>query len=107
MLDEAVRRAIDAALTVSGSFRHGAAVVCRNEVIAVGKNYHIDNHPRLHSMHAEMDALMKVPRKLRRKPLYIVVVRVSNDGELRLSMPCPTCQKLLEKFKIPKIYYSA
>jgi tRNA(Arg) A34 adenosine deaminase TadA len=105
-MDEALQLAINAASTVTGSFKHGAAVVYRKEVVAVGKNYPID-HPRLHSMHAEMDALKKVPKKLRRQPLNIVVVRLSSDGELRLSMPCPVCQKLLQKFKIPKIYYSS
>lgn len=105
-MDLAVERAIGAACTASGAFRHGAAVVCRNEVVAVGRNHYLDCHPRLHSVHAEMDALMKVPRRLRRKPMSIVVVRVAGDGHLRLSRPCPICQKLLEKFRITKVYYS-
>lgn len=107
MLDKALEQAIVAAKKSSGAFRHGAAVYCGNTVISTGNNYPID-HPRLYSMHAEMDALSKIPRRLKHKKLHVVVVRLSSDGGgLRLSFPCRVCQKMLEKYNISTIYFSS
>ena len=57
------------------------------------------------TIHAEISALGKVPRKYQNN-CFIIVWRVHPDGHLSMSKPCEKCQKYLRRKKIKLIYYS-
>ncbi len=97
----------------SSSFRHGAAIVFRNKVVARGHNYcHVNpifNTPTRWSVHAEFDAIRKFTQRYPKRLLQqatLVVVRVSADGGLMNSKPCFQCTNFILKHKIPTIIYS-
>ena len=37
---------------------------------------------------------------------YLINIRVNKNNEIRMSMPCSSCLKLLSFFNIKKVYYS-
>ncbi len=84
--------------------KHGACVVLRGKVIAVGHNRKFINGPdkrRVLSLHAEMDAMRKCsPKDLRKAQLYVVRKNFGN------SKPCKACQKAINRFGVTKIFYS-
>ena len=58
------------------------------------------------SVHAEEMAILKGVRIGIDFPnSTLVVVRVNSGGNLRMSKPCATCQKLIEKVGIKRIWY--
>lgn len=91
--------AVKLAVTSTCRQQHGAVIVIRNSVLALGVNK-FRNHPRITedydhcSRHAEMDALRHVIRRsgwvdLRKAVVY--VARVGVHGTLRMSRPCSSC----------------
>jgi deoxycytidylate deaminase len=65
-------------------------------------------HPRFQrwpgSVHAEVDAIIKAKKDL--KGSSLLVIRINNHGQFRLSKPCKTCLKYIEHVGIKKIFYS-
>lgn len=53
-------------------------------------------------MHAELDAIRKLPSNINYRRLKLLVIR---EG-LKLSKPCHRCHKVLNALGIKKIYYS-
>lgn len=45
-------------------------------------------------MHAEIDAIVKIPRQIRHKA-KVFVMRFLKTGELSMAKPCPMCQKFI------------
>jgi tRNA(Arg) A34 adenosine deaminase TadA len=77
----------------------GAAVLSGRDVVAVGRN-HDRRLAGATSVHAEMDALRKVPPRRRASTsLRMVVVRVSSSGALAQSRPCDACMRALRRFR--------
>ena len=103
----AVGLAAQEALKSAETFRLGAALVCNRHVIALGRNRNI-NPCGTSSIHAEMDALWRAGRHLRRKvPLHLVVVRVLRDGRTTAcSKPCDVCAAALVRRGIAKVTYT-
>ena len=60
--------------------------------VAIGKSNSIKQY-NVESLHAEMDALMKLPRHYLSYDLDIIVVRFSSSGKLCSSRPCYHCLK--------------
>lgn len=58
-------------------------------------------------IHAEMDALMKVPRASRERA-KLFVFRFLKDGTLSMAKPCEMCQSFLEAegVKLSNIYFT-
>ena len=54
------------------------------------------------SIHAEIDAIMKISDHINKRKIKLVVVR---DG-LKLSKPCENCIRAIRGLGIHKIYYS-
>lgn len=55
-----------------------------------------------YSVHAEVDAIMKLPKRVNYRKVSLYVVR---DGML-MSKPCDKCTQLIETLGIKKVYYS-
>lgn len=90
----------------------GAVVFNKNEFISCGHNYpnrSIQNHhPKFRkypqTVHAEVDAIINARKDL--KGASIIVVRINNQGQLRLSKPCKYCMMYIKHVQLKKIYYT-
>jgi hypothetical protein len=76
-------------------------------------NSHRTNFCYWGSLHAEIDALRKVKKKIGKpQKLNMIVIRINKLGELGMSKPCVNCIKKIEKFqeykniRITSIYFS-
>lgn len=58
-------------------------------------------------MHAEMDAVMKVPRSSRARA-KVFVFRFLKNGKLSMAKPCKMCQGFLEEqgVKVQNVYFT-
>jgi len=91
--------------------KHGAVVVINNEVIAVGFNHKQEFMCHQRSIHAEVDAILKVKGRhkslLNDAEMYVVRIgTVRMNFPLKYSKPCCECQKVIRKYGIRKVYYS-
>ena len=91
--------------------KHGAIIVHDNTIIGVGYNHLYEHMCHQRSIHAEVDALMKV--KGRGKHIMcdaeMYVVRIGTPRmkcPLKYSKPCCDCQNAVLKYGIRKVYYS-
>jgi cytidine deaminase len=81
--------------------------------IYLGENKMFDDKSFPLSIHAEMDALAKVPRPRtpRQRQTYdALVIRIGCSGKLGISRPCHHCIKNLqmtENIKVRNVYYSS
>lgn len=57
-----------------------------------------------YTVHAEIDCIRKVDRKILKKSILFVVK--INNSEIISSKPCKSCEKAIRKYSLPKIYYS-
>jgi deoxycytidylate deaminase len=108
--------ALKSARPESGRYRIAAAVLDKQgRVLSIGTNSYVKTHPRQAEyakkvgaydkswLHAEVSALVKVKSGV---PYKIVVVRVGNDGELRLAKPCKVCEMAIKQAGIKVIEYT-
>src|SRR5258705_953240 len=87
--------------------RVGAIIVTRSKFVVAGHNK-LKTHPRspsIWSIHAEVDAVIGVPRD-ELKGATICVVRVTKQGLLAMSKPCSGCMGILLECKIARIGFS-
>ena len=108
----AARRKFNAArqqaLKSDCSYRLGA-VVMKQKIVGRGFNT-LKSHPMmqdadyLKGIHAEISACIDGPRELAGTHLY--VCRLLRNGEFALAKPCDTCQRLLDKAGVRKVYYT-
>ena len=105
-----LRRAAKIAFkSTSIAHKHGCVIVKDGEIISEGYN-----HRKIHlyhkcSVHAEIDALYKCPKRksLQECEMYVVRIGPASLGyPLKYSKPCPDCSKAIEKAKIKKVFYS-
>lgn len=86
----------------------GAVVVCRNSIISIGYNGPLSGEPHCYgkgcdtpgkgctrSVHAEINALSRVPSSLEGEPLELYVT----------DSPCPHCFRFISTYKIEALYY--
>ena len=91
--------------------KHGAVLVYKGEIISTGfNNFKSGKCVSLRSIHAEMDAIMKV-RKIPNarnilKNCDIYVVRVNSENDIIMSKPCCECSKLIRKFNLKRAFWS-
>jgi len=94
--------------------RHGAVLVKGGSVISFSNNENqlkqwVARFRRrdrgIATKHAEVGCIHNIDRsKTTGSTLY--VARVNNQGEFRLSEPCPMCQRALKNAGIKKVYYT-
>lgn len=99
--------ASEIALKSNMSQKHGAIIVYKKEIIAIGYNYYYNSY----SIHAEVSAISKLKgiekNKLINCELYVVRIgSKSLNNILKYSKPCSNCQKYILKNMIKKTYYS-
>jgi len=108
-LDDAVDLATRAAEYSNMRQRLGAVLFDkRNYVVGFNRSYDVEvvEYGSPFSIHSEEMCVVKGIRAGIDFPnSTLVVVRVNRQGELRLSKPCATCQKLIEKMGIRQIWY--
>jgi len=91
--------------------RHGCVVVLDDTIIASGYNHFFMQNCHHYSMHSEVDAIMKVKKRMRpmlsQCELYVVrIAPNSMDKCLKYSKPCDDCTAYIRKVGIKKVYYS-
>ena len=92
--------------------KHGAVIVQNNQIISEGFNYLANFMSHSYSIHAEVAALMNIPKRYRQKRYLedstMVVVRVSGkDNHINMSAPCANCRREIEKAGIKRVFYSS
>ena len=88
-------------------------ILKKTNVMSYGVNYYGDLDGNIPGIHAEINAINKLP-KCNKKNTYInlIVLRLSKNNKIQNSKPCQNCiQKLsylpnLKGYKIKHIYYS-
>jgi deoxycytidylate deaminase len=80
----------------------------RGKKVAIGKNS-LNRQYNSPTLHAEIDAYLKLPRYYWKKDLDMIVVRFGKEGKLCQSRPCYHCLKTLTSsgLSIKNVYYSA
>ena len=89
--------------------KHGACLIKSGKVFSFGYNKYIkkifiENKTIMYTIHAEVDALCKVPNKSA-KGMDILIIRIGKN-KLKNSRPCNSCIDKLSRYGIIKVYYS-
>ena len=92
------------------NFNHGCVLIHRGKIVGKGFNcYHDSNYKSEYSLHAEINAINNGLKKLHvndLKKCELVIIRINKNGEMLNSRPCNNCKKVIEGYKIKKIFYS-
>lgn len=90
--------------------RHGCVIVKDGEIVAEGFNQHTKHFEHKFTIHAEIDALLKLKKNkkiLNECELYVVRIGTDSMGRpLKYSRPCEDCTKAILKSGIRRVYYS-
>lgn len=90
--------------------RHGCIIVKDGEVVAEGYNHHAIQFEHKFTVHAEIDALMKLKKNrkiLSECELYVVRIGTDHMGRpLKYSKPCSDCTRAILKAGIKRVYFS-
>lgn len=92
------------------AFRHGAVLVRKNRVVAVGYNSY-KTHPLLAErtefpyLHAETHAIFRYGMD-NCEGLDLYVARINREGELQNSAPCLVCRTVIRDVGIANVYHS-
>lgn len=104
------RAAVVAARSPVRNHRHGCIIVKDGEILAEGYNNYTQHFEHKFTIHAEVDALMKL--KKHKKMLLeceLYVVRIGTDlmgRPLKYSRPCQDCTRAILNYGIKKVYFS-
>jgi len=87
--------------------KHGAIIVYKKKIVAIGCNYYKGEY----SIHAEIDAISQLKGKeksvLPESELYVVRIGPEKlSDHLKYSKPCYNCQNYILKKCIKRTYYS-
>jgi len=90
--------------------KHSACLMKGDKIISMGYNKYIkesiiNNNVVKFTIHAEIDALCKLDKKLI-KGHDILIIRISKSYNLKNSRPCNSCIEKLKRRGIRKVYYS-
>lgn len=93
--------------------RHVSFVVIRNRIIALGVNSYNKTSPlakkfgaRDAYIHSELGAIVNAGRGIDLSKTTVYNVRIDLSGQLRMSKPCESCQKLLCAFNVRRCFYT-
>lgn len=99
-------------------FRHCAIVAKGSKVLGVGYNRHgwsskqkgkycsRKMNENCCTVHAEVDALLKVPNREDIQGATVYVVRVTKSNGLAMSKPCPMCSEILKEHGVKRAFFS-
>lgn len=100
------------------TFTHCAIVARGAKILGVGYNRHgwsskqkgkyctRKQDSATCSVHAEVDALLKVASREDIKGSTVYVVRINRQNELAMSQPCEMCQAILREHGVKKAFFS-
>jgi len=98
---------------IDNKHRHVSFLVVRNKIISVGWNSYCKRSMLAKKfnyydafVHAELNAICHANRNFNFNKATMFNVRISKDNEIRMSMPCKSCTKLLYAFNIKHCYYT-
>lgn len=105
-------RATQLAKTSTMTQKHSAIIVYQGKIVAEGVNHIEEYMAHCYSIHAEVDALFKLKHKGRKflEDCTMICVRVGSKNleyPIKLSRPCPNCEKAIKQSGLKKIFYSA
>lgn len=107
----AIKKATQVAKESTMKHKIGAILFDRNQYVTGFNHTHgvdVPTRKNRWSIHAEEMAIIKGNRTgIDFLNSTLVVIRINKSGNIRLSKPCIHCQKLINKMKIPKVYYSS
>ena len=110
-LDYFIRVAVEEAVKSDYKINVGCVIFDKGKLISKGHNcrrHHRNLHPNFYKyrgeIHAEMNAIINAKRDL--KNTSILVVRVNNQNQLRLSRPCSICMGYIDYIGFKNIFYS-
>lgn len=92
-------------------FKHGAVCVVNGRILSYGINCTQNPHmircgnvfvTYQSSIHAEVDAIRKLPDHVNMRKVRLIVVRTG----MKMSKPCELCEVVLKALGINKVYYS-
>ena len=97
-------------------FRHAAIITKGSCIVSRGINkikrnafvdtYSHHTNPGCH-IHAEVDAILRVRKKINLKGTKLFVARISKTGKnICISRPCPMCINVMKNYGITKAYYT-
>jgi deoxycytidylate deaminase len=115
-LSMACRFARNHAFAKEVDFPHCALVVSGSKVLGVGFNRHgwsskqaKHSSKRAHgccTVHAEVDALLKVATREDVKGSTVYVVRINRHNQLAMSKPCEMCSEILREHGVKRAFFS-
>jgi deoxycytidylate deaminase len=99
-------------------FRHCALVAQGPKILGVGFNRHGWSSMQkgkfpskklkdgVCTVHAEVDALLKVSNREDLRGATVYVIRVNKQGQLAMSQPCPMCSEILREHGIKRAFFT-
>ncbi len=110
LIDKYVSIARDVAVKSDGTHQHAAILIDRrtNRILAISYNKtSILPRMKIRGVHAEVGAIMQCSRK-DLKGAIMIVIRIDpvNHDTFKSSQPCITCQHVIERYGINKVYHT-
>lgn len=92
----------------------GAVIARGGRILSIGQNkpkmnvYTMQNahHEFCVSIHAEIDAILRIRRKVDLRGATIYVVRLKKNGETGVATPCKMCSRAIVDHGIKRIFYT-
>jgi len=110
-------KALNIASLLQGQKQRISAIVAdkKGNILSIGTNSYSKSHPLMAKysrnvnkkkiyLHAEIDALLKIPYG--KIPHSIYIARAGENNEPRLAKPCKICQQAIKDVNIKNIYYT-
>lgn len=91
-------------------YRHYSFIIQRNQIVEWGVNRSSEpliGYPKYGKLHSECSAYFKARGIMEQnKEFEVVNIRLSANGGLKISKPCPCCQNFLSKFGCRGVWFS-
>lgn len=93
------------------AYKHSALLIYNNKIVSIGHNRHLPydkDYQKRWTVHAEVDCLIKLPRKLKSKcrEMNMYTIRVDKSGHLAIATPCEKCNSFINKYNVKTVYHS-
>ena len=95
------------------STSHYSFLVRKNSINSMGYNLTKKTHPIAHKLnyryptrHSELNCILNFSGK-ELKDFYMINYRFDKMGNLAMSKPCCSCQRLLKDYNVAKVIYSS
>jgi tRNA(Arg) A34 adenosine deaminase TadA len=91
-----------------------AVIVKGGKVVSIGRNkpklnlftVYNAHHKNIVSTHAEIDAILRVRKKINLRGADMYVARVKRTGGCGLAAPCEMCRKAIQQYGIRRVFYT-